>query len=225
MWKKWRGLNTSRMHCICTGVAGPKMKSRADKPCQYILQPPASRVSTLLYSGLPTYSNDYLHISKSIILIHLLIIFHPSTRYSPDTNLGLLPKPADRSSYRVGCQRRDPVVCSKCSIAILAGNVFLPCLQACQLWLTCHIKKCSQNNSKVSKFTYISVCMFHCRVRNYSSVRKTPIWLDRVVEKLQQNLYQTVQNVVSVLLISSPTVPHLTGWDCTTAVSNVKTQG
>ncbi|XP_055736482.1 nuclear body protein SP140-like isoform X1 [Salvelinus fontinalis] len=34
-------------------------------------------------------------------------------------------------------------------------------------------------------------------VRNYTSVIKTPIWLDRVVEKLQQNLYQTVQHFVS----------------------------
>ncbi|XP_029583122.1 nuclear body protein SP140-like protein isoform X1 [Salmo trutta] len=34
-------------------------------------------------------------------------------------------------------------------------------------------------------------------VRNYISVIKTPIWLDRVVEKLQQNLYQSVQHFES----------------------------
>nr|XP_046187373.1 nuclear body protein SP140-like protein [Oncorhynchus gorbuscha] len=34
-------------------------------------------------------------------------------------------------------------------------------------------------------------------VRNYTSVIKTPMWLGRVVEKLQQNLYKTVQHFVS----------------------------
>ncbi|XP_035626716.1 nuclear body protein SP140-like protein isoform X5 [Oncorhynchus keta] len=38
-------------------------------------------------------------------------------------------------------------------------------------------------------------------VRNYTSVIKTPIWLDRVVEKLQQNLYQSVQHFVSDVLL------------------------
>jgi hypothetical protein len=68
--------------------------------------------------------------------MNLLIQFHPSARYSPDTNLGLLPKPAGCSFYRFGCQRLDPVVQSFCSVsmdvtqsfvlnvrAILAGNV------------------------------------------------------------------------------------------------------
>ncbi|XP_041720396.1 nuclear body protein SP140-like protein [Coregonus clupeaformis] len=39
-------------------------------------------------------------------------------------------------------------------------------------------------------------------VRNYTSMIKTPMWLDRVVEKLQQNLYQSVQHFeCDVLLI------------------------
>uniref|UniRef100_A0A673WTP0 SP110 nuclear body protein, tandem duplicate 1 n=1 Tax=Salmo trutta TaxID=8032 RepID=A0A673WTP0_SALTR len=49
----------------------------------------------------------------------------------------------------------------------------------------------------VDDFTYISVYVFHCQVRNYTSVIKTPMWLDRVVEKLQQNLYKTVHHFVS----------------------------
>ena len=64
--------------------------------------------------------------------MNLFILFHPSTRYSSDTNLELLPKPAVNSFYRFGCQRGDPVVQSKCSIAILAGNVLVPCLLASQ---------------------------------------------------------------------------------------------
>ncbi|CAB1341485.1 unnamed protein product, partial [Coregonus sp. 'balchen'] len=42
----------------------------------------------------------------------------------------------------------------------------------------------------------------HLLVRNYTSMIKTPMWLDRVVEKLQQNLYQSVQHFeCDVLLI------------------------
>ena len=78
--------------------------------------------------------------------MNLFILFHPSTRYSPDTNLGLLPKPAARPFYRSGCQRRDPAVCSKCSVAILAANVLIPYLLATYS----HIKQCSQNKSKVA---------------------------------------------------------------------------
>uniref|UniRef100_A0A8C7DJH7 Nuclear body protein SP140-like protein n=1 Tax=Oncorhynchus kisutch TaxID=8019 RepID=A0A8C7DJH7_ONCKI len=60
---------------------------------------------------------------------------------------------------------------------------------------------------------YLLLCLYHAdedhifvkdpciNVRNYTSVIKTPIWLDRVVEKLQQNLYQSVQHFVSDVLL------------------------
>ncbi|XP_071027594.1 nuclear body protein SP140-like protein [Oncorhynchus clarkii lewisi] len=60
---------------------------------------------------------------------------------------------------------------------------------------------------------YLLLCLYHAdeehiavadpciNVRNYTSVIKTPIWLDRVVEKLQQNLYQSVQQFVSDVLL------------------------
>uniref|UniRef100_A0A4W5MG23 Nuclear body protein SP140-like protein n=1 Tax=Hucho hucho TaxID=62062 RepID=A0A4W5MG23_9TELE len=53
----------------------------------------------------------------------------------------------------------------------------------------------------VCQSSHISLSVFHCQVRNYSSVIKTPVWLDRVVEKLQQNLYQSVQHFVSDVLL------------------------
>ena len=60
------------------------------------------------------------------------------------------PKPADRSFYRFGCQRRDPDFQSFCSVSMdttqsfvlnvpfstLAGNVLILCWLASQLWLT-----------------------------------------------------------------------------------------
>ena len=85
----------------------------------------------------------------------LFILFHPYTRYSPDTNQRLLPKPAG-SFYRFGCQGRDPVVRSKCSIVILAGSILIPCLLASQLWQTYSIvKQCSQNNNS----SCICICL------------------------------------------------------------------
>ncbi|XP_042183224.1 nuclear body protein SP140-like protein isoform X4 [Oncorhynchus tshawytscha] len=60
---------------------------------------------------------------------------------------------------------------------------------------------------------YLLLCLYHAdedhifvkdpciNVRNYTSEIKTPIWLDRVVEKLQQNLYQSVQQFVSDVLL------------------------
>ena len=86
------------------GVIRPESNLRAGKPCQCILQTPASRAISLLYNGLPTYVNYYLNILiKNIILINLFILFHPSTRYIPDTNLRLLPKPTGNLFYRLSC--------------------------------------------------------------------------------------------------------------------------
>jgi hypothetical protein len=85
----------------------------------------------------------YQHVKIMIdILMNLFIIFHPSTRYSPDTNLGMLPKSAGRSFYRFGCQRRDPVVQSFCSVSMDATqsfvlNVPLPYWLATFLSLAC----------------------------------------------------------------------------------------
>jgi hypothetical protein len=42
---------------IGMGVVRHKTMSRAGTLSQYILQTPASRALTLLYNGLPTYSN------------------------------------------------------------------------------------------------------------------------------------------------------------------------
>ena len=55
----------------------------------------------------------------------VFILFHPFTRYSPDTNLGLLPKPAGRSFYWFGCQRRDPVIQSFCSVSMDTTQLFV----------------------------------------------------------------------------------------------------
>ena len=44
---------------IGTGVVSTGVFSTgAGKPCQYILQTPATRAVSLLYNGLPTYSNN-----------------------------------------------------------------------------------------------------------------------------------------------------------------------
>ncbi|XP_045570912.1 nuclear body protein SP140-like protein isoform X2 [Salmo salar] len=73
--------------------------------------------------------------------------------------------------------------------------------------LTCRI------SDHLLECQYLLLCLYHAdedhifvkdpciNVRNYTSVIKTPIWLDRVVEKLQQNLYQTVQHFVSDVLL------------------------
>ena len=49
-------------------------------------------------------------------LMNLFILFLPPTRYSPDTNLGLLLKPAGCLFYRFGChigwQRSYPLLAS-----------------------------------------------------------------------------------------------------------------
>jgi hypothetical protein len=86
------------------------------------------RALSLLYNGLPTYSNNDLHILiKNIILINLFILFHPSTGNSPveDSNLGLLTKPADHSFYRFGCHRRKPVIKYVCSVSMDATQLFI----------------------------------------------------------------------------------------------------
>jgi hypothetical protein len=57
--------------------------------------------------------------------MNLFILFQPATRYSPDTNLGLLPKPAGRSFYRFGCQKRNPVIQSFCSVSMDATQLFV----------------------------------------------------------------------------------------------------
>ena len=115
----------------------PGLPALDKHPCQYILQTRASLELSLLYSRLPTYSNNVKHILiKNFIFMNVFVLFHPSTRYSPNTNLGLLPKPAGRPSHSVffSCiYGRDPDVRSKCSIAVLAGNVLIPCLLASQL--------------------------------------------------------------------------------------------
>uniref|UniRef100_A0A673YKL8 SP110 nuclear body protein, tandem duplicate 1 n=1 Tax=Salmo trutta TaxID=8032 RepID=A0A673YKL8_SALTR len=73
--------------------------------------------------------------------------------------------------------------------------------------LTCRI------SDHLLECQYLLLCLYNAdedhiivadpciNVRNYTSVIKTPIWLDRVVEKLQQNLYQTVQHFVSDVLL------------------------
>eukprot|EP00063_Salmo_salar_P073309 XP_014048144.1 PREDICTED: nuclear body protein SP140-like protein isoform X3 [Salmo salar] len=73
--------------------------------------------------------------------------------------------------------------------------------------LTCRI------SDHLLECQYLLLCLYHVdedhifvkdpciNVRNYTSVIKTPICLDRVVEKLQQNLYQTVQHFVSDVLL------------------------
>uniref|UniRef100_A0A4W5MEH1 Nuclear body protein SP140-like protein n=1 Tax=Hucho hucho TaxID=62062 RepID=A0A4W5MEH1_9TELE len=73
--------------------------------------------------------------------------------------------------------------------------------------LTCRI------SDHLLECQYLLLCLYHAdedyifvkdpciNVRNYSSVIKTPVWLDRVVEKLQQNLYQSVQHFVSDVLL------------------------
>eukprot|EP00063_Salmo_salar_P073308 XP_014048143.1 PREDICTED: nuclear body protein SP140-like isoform X2 [Salmo salar] len=78
-----------------------------------------------------------------------------------------------------------------------------PSQQTYQEALTCQI------SDHLLECQYLLLCLYNAdeehiavadpciNVRNYSSVIKTPIWLDRVVEKLQQNLYQTVQHFVS----------------------------
>ena len=87
--------------------------------------------------------------------MNLFILFH-STRYNP--NLVLLPKSAghlfyqpSRSFFLFCIYGRDPVV-----RVILAGNVLIPCMLSSQLRLTyCHVKMCSQNNSKVAAFAFV----------------------------------------------------------------------
>ncbi|XP_038836895.1 nuclear body protein SP140-like protein isoform X2 [Salvelinus namaycush] len=73
--------------------------------------------------------------------------------------------------------------------------------------LTCRI------SDHLLECQYLLLCLYHAdeehiavadpciNVRNYTSVIKTPIWLDRVVEKLQQNLYQSMQHFVSDVLL------------------------
>ncbi|XP_071031624.1 chromodomain-helicase-DNA-binding protein Mi-2 homolog [Oncorhynchus clarkii lewisi] len=61
-------------------------------------------------------------------------------------------------------------------------------LLECQYLLLC-LYKADEDNIFVT-----DPCI---NVRNYTSVIKTPMWLGRVVEKLQQNLYKTVQHFVS----------------------------
>uniref|UniRef100_A0A4W5QAM3 Nuclear body protein SP140-like protein n=1 Tax=Hucho hucho TaxID=62062 RepID=A0A4W5QAM3_9TELE len=61
-------------------------------------------------------------------------------------------------------------------------------LLECQYLLLC-LYKADEDNIFVT-----DPCI---NVRNYTSVIKTPMWLDRVVEKLQQNLYKTVHHFVS----------------------------
>ena len=111
---------------IGTGAVRPETKSRAGKSCQHILQTPPSMALLLLHSELPTYTNNDLHIFIQIfIIMTLFILFHPSTRYSPDANLGLLPKPAGRSFFRFCCQRCDPVVKSFCSLSMEVTQSFV----------------------------------------------------------------------------------------------------
>uniref|UniRef100_A0A4W5MHS7 Nuclear body protein SP140-like protein n=1 Tax=Hucho hucho TaxID=62062 RepID=A0A4W5MHS7_9TELE len=73
--------------------------------------------------------------------------------------------------------------------------------------LTCRI------SDHLLECQYLLLCLYNAdedhiavadpciNVRNYSSVIKTPMWLDRVVENLQQNLYQSVQHFVSDVLL------------------------
>ena len=117
---------------------------------QYILQTPALGALSLLCKGLPTYSNNDWHIlMKNFILINLFILFHPSTRYSPDTDLGLLPKPAGRlfSRFRLPEKRPSRFVSMNTTQSFIL-NVPLPywlatCLLTSQLQLFTVMSNCA----------------------------------------------------------------------------------
>ena len=107
--------------------------------------------------------------------MNLFILFHPSTRYSPETNLELLPKPAGRSFC---CQRRDPVVRSRCSIAILAGNILIPCLLASQQRLTLPSRQTVQKAQQwlhLFKLFSSDIYLFGC-IRNNELMRHDFAW-------------------------------------------------
>jgi hypothetical protein len=91
--------------------------------------------------------------------MNVFILFHPSTIYSSDTNLRLLAKPAGRLFFRFGCQRRDSVLnlfvlYLDVTQSFVLLSMFL--LVAGQLRLIySHVKRCSQNNSKVAAFAFV----------------------------------------------------------------------
>ncbi|CAB1341479.1 unnamed protein product, partial [Coregonus sp. 'balchen'] len=76
----------------------------------------------------------------------------------------------------------------------------------------CPCKLCSTTTKDV-ECHYLLLYLYHedkdsifvkdpcINVRNYTSMIKTPMWLDRVVEKLQENLYQSVQHFESDVLL------------------------
>jgi hypothetical protein len=160
-----------------------------------MLQTLASRALTLLYNGLPTYSNNDWHIFiKNVVLINLFILFHPSTRHNnknPDTNLGLLPKPTGHSFYRPSRSAflfciygHDSVVRSKCSIAILAGNVIFPCLLASQLRLIySHVKKYSQNNRTLNQIKSNCIGHIHMVSKCYCECSEMLVFLVPTVQQ------------------------------------------
>ena len=97
------------------------------------------------FEGITTFIQRVIFI-KNVILMNVFILFHPSTRYSPDINLGLLEMRPSRSVL---------LFCIQSFVLNVAGNVLIPCLIASQLRLIySHVKKCSQNNSKVVAFAF-----------------------------------------------------------------------
>ncbi|XP_071027592.1 nuclear body protein SP140-like protein [Oncorhynchus clarkii lewisi] len=99
-----------------------------------------------------------------------------------------------------------PWVCTFCVLRASQPWRY-PSQKTYQKALTCRI------SDHLLECQYLLLCLYQAdkdhiivadpciNVKNYTSVIKTPIWLDRVVEKLQQNLYQSVQHFVSDVLL------------------------
>ncbi|XP_038845033.1 nuclear body protein SP140-like protein isoform X1 [Salvelinus namaycush] len=99
-----------------------------------------------------------------------------------------------------------PWMCTFCVLRA-SHSWYHPTQMTYQEALTCRI------SDHLLECQYLLLCLYHAdeehifvkdpciNVRNYTSVIKTPIWLDRVVEKLQQNLYQSMQHFVSDVLL------------------------
>ncbi|XP_055736524.1 nuclear body protein SP140-like protein [Salvelinus fontinalis] len=99
-----------------------------------------------------------------------------------------------------------PWVCTFCVLRTSQSWRY-PSQKTYQEALTCQI------SDHLLECQYLLLCLYQAdkdhiivadpciNVRNYTSVIKTPIWLDRVVEKLQQNLYQSIQHFVSDVLL------------------------
>ena len=53
---------------VGTGVVRPEKKSMSGKPCQYILQTPASRELSLLYNHTPSYAIGFRLVVSEIFI-------------------------------------------------------------------------------------------------------------------------------------------------------------